>query len=95
MYGPAQMDSKARDVFYQWYNEHSDDPFEFQSELERYCRLDVDILAQGWKLIIISGRILFSGCMRFRDILLHEHEVDPFLSAITIASTCMYIFRKR
>ena len=41
------MKSEARDTFYKWYNQHKDDHFDFQKELEFYCRLDVEILMKG------------------------------------------------
>ena len=75
------MKPKAREDFYKWHTEHKDDHFDFQIELERYCKLDVEILA--------------TGCLRFRELLRAEHDVDPFADAVTIASTCMHIFRKR
>ena len=46
-YSPALMKPEARDTFYTWYNEHKDDHFDFQKELEFYCRLDVEILMKG------------------------------------------------
>ena len=43
-YNPDGMKPKARQKFLSWYSEHMNDNFNFQEELLRYCRSDVDIL---------------------------------------------------
>ncbi|XP_020297948.1 uncharacterized protein LOC109862333 [Pseudomyrmex gracilis] len=54
--------------------------FDFQHEIVRYCRNDVDILR--------------GACMAFRKIFLERGSVCPFEECTTIASTCMRVFCK-
>ena len=42
-YNPDSMKSETRTKFLQWYEQHQRDHFNFQNELLRYCRSDVDI----------------------------------------------------
>ena len=51
-----------------------------QRDLHKYCHSDVDILRKG--------------SLAFRALLKDMFGVDPFLCATTIASTCMFVFRK-
>jgi hypothetical protein len=41
---PDGMKSDDRETFLEWYTEHKKDTFDFQQELLKYCRSDVDIL---------------------------------------------------
>ena len=43
-YNPDGMKPETRTKFLQWYEQHKLDHFDFQKELLRYCRSDVDIL---------------------------------------------------
>ena len=63
-----------------WYNEKVENNyvFNFQEEMEKYCRSDVDILRRS--------------CMLFRKLFLKVAKCDPF-QYLTIASVCMGIFR--
>lgn len=78
------VDGKA--AFDEWYEEHRNDPFNFQDELLRYCISDVDILLEG--------------CLKFRAMFKEisvsdewPEGIDPFASAITIASACNMLIR--
>jgi hypothetical protein len=52
--------------------------FVFKEALVTYCHLDVSILTQG--------------CMKMRQMIKDEHDIDPFVVAPTIASLCMSVF---
>ena len=82
MFAPDLMSSKDRDSFIRWYNERaqSGEEFNLKREMVSYCSDDVEILRQ-------SSRI-------FRNMYLHEFDVDPFVDCSTIASTCMRVYRK-
>jgi hypothetical protein len=56
------------------YNELSErqHEFDFQGEILRYCRSDVDILRRC--------------CLEFRELFSQITDVDPFASCLTIAS---------
>lgn len=75
------MKVNERNEFLKWYDEkiNSNAVFNLKYELILYCKIDVDIL-----------RI---ACMRFRSFLLDKTKVDPFNGPVTIASTCMRVFR--
>ncbi|KAI3356666.1 hypothetical protein L3Q82_003297 [Scortum barcoo] len=72
------MSASDRDAFLAWYRDASRGVFDFKKEALKYCRQDVDILAEG--------------CLRFRDQFVKDTQVDPF-SCITIASACTKVFR--
>ena len=84
----------------QWYEEHKDDVFGFQKEMEEYCISDVNILLQAcWKF----RQLLKSQTGKKTDIqdletlmtmTIYENAVDAF-SFLTIASVCMGIFRAK
>lgn len=75
------MSTNERKEFLKWYDQKikSNAVFNLRYELIFYCKIDVDIL-----------RI---ACMRFRSILIKNTNVDPFNGPVTIASTCMTVFR--
>ncbi|XP_011684671.1 PREDICTED: uncharacterized protein LOC105448010, partial [Wasmannia auropunctata] len=81
-YSPEQMKPEKRERFMTWHAEMSRQNviFDFQRELVKYCRNDVDILRRA--------------CMAFRKIFLERGNVCPFEECTTIASTCMKVFRK-
>ncbi|MCG8622527.1 MAG: DNA polymerase [Proteobacteria bacterium] len=99
-YDPDSMSKGRREEFFQWYEQHKNEPFDFQKEMKEYCVSDVDILLQA--------------CWKFRELLRKQtgvekevedlenlmtksvlsNAVDPF-SYITIASVCMGIFRSK
>ena len=84
-YNPDGMMPEDRVKFLQWYEEHRNDFFDFQEEILKYCRSDVDILRRG--------------CLKFRDIFMNmtardgKEGIDPFQQCITIASACNLVFR--
>ena len=74
------------DDFRKFYKENKNSVFDFKKELKSYCESDVDLLK--------------NGCLAFRKIIkdLTRSEkfpdgIDPFTSAITIASLSSFIFR--
>lgn len=85
-YNPGGMKPETRTKFLQWYAQHERDQFNFQEELVRYCRSDVDILRKC--------------CFRFRSLFMELTKketingLDPFEKCITIASACNLVFRK-
>ena len=78
------MKPDKRKEFMTWYEEHKTDAFDFQKELLRYCRSDVDILRRC--------------CIKFPEMLKsmtrkgENAGIDPFESSITIASAGQRVF---
>jgi hypothetical protein len=68
-----------------WYSQHKDDFFDFNKELLRYCKSDVDILRKC--------------CLKFRKMLMEITTrdeikgIDPFEKCITIASVGNLVYR--
>ncbi len=85
-YGYETMTAEKRDKFDQWYGKHVNDKFDFEEELLRYCRNDVEILRKA--------------CTRYRNKtkeVTAKGEVpgiDPF-SFVSAASVSLGIFRAR
>lgn len=84
-YNPGGMMPEDREKFISWYYEHKNDTFDFEKEITKYCRSDVDILRRG--------------CLKFRNIFMqmttrNDEGIDPFAHCITIASACNLVFRK-
>jgi hypothetical protein len=82
-YCPDSMFDKNYENFQKWYNEQlmdQDSQFDFQKEILQYCINDVEVLALA--------------CIKFRALFLVECGVDPFLEAVTIASSCNLAFRR-
>ena len=79
-YLPNTMKPEARQEFLQWHAEQVENNyvFDFQKEMESYCRSDVDILRKC--------------CLDFRDILEETTGVDPFEKCLTIASVCHMVY---
>lgn len=71
--------------FNHWYSTQKDECFDFWTELERYCHLDVELLALG--------------CLKFRNFILSEFKVNifspfpPSSSVFTIAGLSMFVYR--
>ena len=84
-YNPNGMKPEYRAKFLEWYNLHQNDPFNFQKELLRYCRSDVDVLRKC--------------CLKFRSMFIDLTKtescpgIDPFEKCITIASACNLVYR--
>ena len=89
-YGVNYMKPEAREKFMTWHQEQVENNyvFDFQKEILKYCRSDVDILAQCCKLY----RELFK---KATDTGNDETGIDPFDSATTIASYCMQVYRTK
>ncbi|XP_045210544.2 uncharacterized protein LOC123561948 [Mercenaria mercenaria] len=81
-YKPGSMKPESRKYFLKWYNEKikNEEIFDFQKEMEKYCRSDVDILRRG--------------CGEFRYQLMSSDQIDPFLEACTLAQACNKAWRK-
>ena len=79
-YLPNTMKPEARQEFLQWHAEQVENNyvFDFQKEMESYCRSDVDILRKC--------------CLDFREILQETTGVDPFEKCLTIASVCQQVY---
>ena len=79
-YLPHTMKPEARQEFLQWHAEQVENNyvFDFQKEMESYCRSDVDILRKC--------------CLDFREILQETTGVDPFEKCLTIASVCHRVY---
>lgn len=85
-YGPNAMSLKGREAFYRWYETKVGEIFDFEKEILKYCRSDVDILRRA--------------CLKFKNLLLGAtgedggHAIDAFDSC-TIASLCMDVFKTK
>ena len=77
------MSIADRNKFDKWYVELvlTNNSFNFQIEMEKYCNLDVTILREA--------------ALKFRKIFLEIGGVDPFLETSTMASTCNLMYRKK
>ena len=89
-YGANGMKPEAREKFLTWHQEQVENNyvFDFQKEILKYCRSDVDILAECCKLY----REMF---MRITDTNHDDTGLDPFDKAITIAAYCMQVYRTK
>ena len=89
-YGANYMKPEAREKFLTWHQEQVENNyvFDFQQEILKYCRSDVDILAQCCKLY----REMF---MQVTDTTNDDTGLDPFDSATTIAAYCMQVYRTK
>ena len=79
-YGHNRMKKDEREAFMKWHQEKilTAEIFDFQQEIEKYCRSDVDILRRA--------------SLQFRQLLLDATAIDPF-SYVTIASVCMGVYK--
>ena len=68
-------------AFQTWHKEQveSNYLFDFQKEIVKYCRSDVDIMRKC--------------CLLFREMLRDETHIDPFGKSLTIASYCHEVYR--
>lgn len=83
-FSPDTMASeKERTEFIKWHTERveSNDEFNNRNELIKYCQLDVTILRLA--------------CMQFQKTLYAATGVDPFNGPITIAGTCLEVFKSK
>ena len=89
-YGVNYMKPEARERFMAWYEEQVENNyvFDFRQEILKYCRSDVDILAECCKLY----REMFK---KATDTGNDETGIDPFDTATTIAGYCMQVYRTK
>ena len=99
-YDPDGMSTERRKDFFQWYEAHRNDHFDFQKEMQAYCISNVDILLKAcWKFRELlrsetgeEVRVEDEENMMMKTVL--QNAVDPF-SYLTIASVCMGVFRSK
>ena len=89
-YGVNYMKPEAREKFMTWHQEQVDNNyvFDFRKEIIKYCRSDVDILAECCKLY----REMLKGATDTGN---DETGIDPFDTATTIAGYCMQVYRTK
>jgi hypothetical protein len=75
------MSHSEREEFLAWYEGQNGTVFDNRHVLESYCQDDVTVLRQA--------------CQIFRRHFLDIGNIEVFLEAITIASACNTVFRKR
>ena len=76
------MKPEDREKFLTWYDEQIENNyvFDFQKEMESYCRSDVDIMRKC--------------CLKFREMLQEVTDgIDPFNKCVTIAGVCHEVYR--
>lgn len=78
-YDPDYMSEKERISFLKWYEQQKDKQFNFQKEIEKYCKSDVEILMRC--------------VMSFRQLFKSVSSIDPLCRSITIAQACMEVFK--
>ena len=89
-YGVNYMKPEAREKFMTWHQEQVENNyvFDFQHEILKYCRSDVDILAQ-------CCRLYREWFKKATDTGNDETGIYPFDTATTIASYCMQVYRTK
>ena len=77
------MKPEERKAFIAWHSEQvaNNYVFDFQKEIVKYCRSDVDILRKC--------------CLLYREMLREETVLDPFGKSLTIASYCHEVYRTK
>jgi len=80
-YGADEMSEKERNEFMSWYNEQKDKEYDNRCVLEQYCQDDVTVLRQA--------------CQIFRREFMEIGNIEVFLEAVTIASACNKVLRKK
>ena len=90
-YGVNFMMPEAREAFIAWHQEQVDNNyvFDFRHEILKYCRSDVDILAECCKLYREMLKVVTSMDGN------PETGIDPFDKALTIAGYCMQVYRTK
>jgi hypothetical protein len=80
-FGADEMSEGERKDFLSWYNEQEDKVFDCRRVLEEYCQYDITVLRQA--------------CRIFRRDIMEIGNIDMFLEAVTIASACIKVLRKK
>ena len=90
-YGVNYKKPAEREAFMTWHQEQVDNNyvFDFRHEILKYCRSDVDILAECCKLY---REMLKEVTSMDGDA---ETGIDPFDTATTIAGYCMQVYRTK
>jgi hypothetical protein len=96
-YGVEQMKPEARETFIKWHAEHKMDEFDFDAELLKYGRSDVDILRQA---VLAFRKLFMDMTSALPDVNplgldVPNRVIDPFKECITIASACNKVFRSK
>lgn len=80
-YQPNSMTTEHLAVFNEWYNSHDPETFEFDftAELERYCKLDVEIL--------------YRGLLAYRSTIMKLTTWDALVVSPTLPSLTSHILR--
>jgi len=81
VFRPEKMSEKRRDAFLRWHAEWatSDEPYNFNNEMVKYCELDVEIMKRGLEVYITSAQSACEG-------------LNP-LDSFTVASAAYRIWR--
>ena len=86
-YGTDFMSVEENVKFLEWHEGQKYKTFNLQTELEEYCRSDVDILLKS--------------CLKFRELFMlittHsdcENGIDSFINSLTMPSVCHEVYRK-
>ena len=77
-YGYNAMTKNDKEKFDKWYVTTGGKTFNFEEEMYKYCKSDVDILRRG--------------CLKLRELFIQISNIDPF-QYMTIASVCHAIYR--
>jgi hypothetical protein len=80
-FGADEMGESERREFLSCYAEQKDEVFDNRYALEEYCQDDVTVLREACKI--------------FRRDFMEIGNIDVFLEAVTIASACNKVLRKR
>ena len=78
-YSPGQMKPRQQKEFYLWYESVVDTVFDFDAELLRYCKMDVEILQLA--------------AAKFRQLVLELTGIEPYEKACTLAALCSRVYR--
>ncbi len=86
LYSPSSMTEDKLTEFEEWYEKNKNSFFDFEKEMEEYCRSDVDILR----------RACLSYRQRLKEVTVSERgeAIDPF-SFVSAASVSIGVFRSR
>lgn len=96
-YGYNFMSSEEREKLVAWHTSKSSEVFNFQEEMLKYCRSDVDILRRGciaFRNTVLQATTTKNSKVQPDGTILETviEGVDPF-QYVTIASVCMGIYK--
>jgi G:T-mismatch repair DNA endonuclease (very short patch repair protein) len=90
-FGIKFMTDEKKKEFEEWYEKNSNSVYDFQQELQAYCKSDVELLMQG----CLAFRKSIIEVTKSKDDPNFLNGIDPFCVSVTIASLCHYIFRNK